>query len=90
MKRASNTIRLRINGHQIVGIYSDALVPLLSLGDVQILRASHVEPAAGGWAADLSPVAGPVLGPFALRADALAAEVEWINAHLEGVAHYAQ
>lgn len=89
MKRSGNAIKLRINGASIVGIYSDALVPLLDLGDVQIMRASHVEPAAGGgWFADLSPVGGPGLGPFLLRADALAAEVAWINAHLEGVAHH--
>jgi len=32
-----------------------------------------------GWAADLAPVGGPVLGPFARRADALAAEVAWLK-----------
>lgn len=90
MKRSSNVLHFRINGAEIVGIYSDAIVPLLDLGDVQIMRASHVEPApAGGWTADLSPVGGPILGPFPLRADALAEEVRWINAHLEGVAHHA-
>jgi len=31
------------------------------------------------WFADLSPVAGPVLGPFACRDEALAAEVAWLR-----------
>ena len=43
--------------------------------DPSITRASHVEPdAEGRWLADLTPVAGPVLGPFDLRSEALAAE----------------
>ena len=62
-------------------IYSDDLVDLLSLGDATITRASHVEPAAGGWTADMSPVGGPVLGPFVLRSTALAAEVAWLQEH---------
>lgn len=69
-------------------IYSDALAPLLaSLGpSAEVTRASHVEPCLGGWGADLSPVGGPVLGPFSLRAEALAAEVEWLREHVLGVA----
>lgn len=44
-------------------------------------RASHVEPCGGGgWAADMAPVGGPVLGPFARRDEALAAEREWLDA----------
>lgn len=60
-------------------IYSDALVELLNLGDATVTRASHVEPAAGGWTADMSPVGGPVLGPFRLRQEALDAEVSWLQ-----------
>ena len=52
--------------------------PLAKLGAVSIARASLVEPGPDGWYADLSPVAGPLLGPFALRAEALAAEVKWL------------
>ena len=60
-------------------VYSDALAPTLAkLGAVSIARASMVEPGAGGWLADLAAVRGPVLGPFALRAEALAAEVKWL------------
>jgi hypothetical protein len=47
-----------------------------------IRRASHVEAdKAGRWFADLSPVAGPVLGPFDRRSEALAAEHEWLLAN---------
>jgi hypothetical protein len=50
------------------------------LGRRSIRRASHVEPTAEGqWTADLSPLGGPVLGPFPLRSEALAAEVRWIE-----------
>ena len=53
---------------------------LKTLGRLTIRRASHVEPTADGrWTADLSPVGGPVLGPFPLRSDALAAEEAWIE-----------
>ncbi len=60
----------------------DEAVDLSALGHVTIRRASHVEPTDNGqWQADLSPVGGPVLGPFALRSQALAAEVEWLRRH---------
>ena len=62
-------------------LYSE-LVPLRNLGTVSIRRGSHVEPnAAGDWFADLSPVEGPRLGPFANRTEALAAEVLWLREH---------
>ena len=61
-------------------IYYDDIATLLTLGDSRIVRASHVEPAAQGWTADMSPVEGPVLGPFTLRQDALDAEVAWLQA----------
>ena len=35
----------------------------------------------GQWLADLTPLAGPVLGPFAARSDALTAEAAWITEH---------
>ncbi|MCA9270966.1 MAG: hypothetical protein KDA41_20940 [Planctomycetales bacterium] len=64
-------------GH-VLCIYDDA-VDLARLGRVRIERASHVEPnALGRWLADLAPVGGPLLGPFDKRADALAAEHEWL------------
>lgn len=63
-------------------IYSDSLATVLpALGRVEIARASHVEPGEGGWIADMSPVGGELLGPFALRSEALAAEVRWLLDH---------
>ena len=63
-------------------IYAE-VIDLGSLGTLAIHRASHVEPSAdGSWSADLSPVGGPVLGPFVFRSEALAAEIEWLDAHL--------
>lgn len=62
-------------------IYYDEIATLLTMGKSRIARASHVEPNAKGyWTADMSPVAGPLLGPFALRQDALDAEVAWLQA----------
>ena len=47
-----------------------------------ITRASHVEPdQQGRWLADLTPVAGPVLGPFERRSEALEAEQSWLAEH---------
>ena len=55
---------------------------LAELGTLAIARGSHVEPnCQGQWLSDLSPVAGPVLGPFATRSAALAAEVAWLAEH---------
>ena len=52
------------------------------LGSAVITRASHVEPdSRGRWLADLSPVNGPVLGPFDRRSEALAAEQAWLEAN---------
>ena len=67
---------------QVQFIYSDDLVSLLSEGDARITRASHVEPIGTLWRADMAPVDGPVLGPFSTRAEALAAEVAWLDEHL--------
>jgi hypothetical protein len=63
-------------------LYGEA-INLAALGDLSIDRASHVEPdAAGQWWANLSPVAGPTLGPFERRSQALAAERIWLEQHL--------
>ena len=63
-------------------VYDDALRGLLALGPAAIRRASHVEPTPDGrWTADLGPMEGPVLGPFATRAAALEAEQVWLVHH---------
>ncbi len=62
-------------------LYDDAFAPLLREGDAVLFRASHIEPIGSAWFADLSLVDGPMLGPFPLRADALAAEQEWLWTH---------
>ena len=55
-------------------IYDDAL-GLWAPGELQITRASHVEPDLdGNWWADMVPVGAPVLAPFRTRWEALAAE----------------
>ena len=59
----------------------DETIDLASLGKLLITRASHVEPTAGHWLADLALVGGPLLGPFHLRSQALAAERRWLEDH---------
>jgi hypothetical protein len=60
----------------------DEMVDLGTLGHPVITRAGHVEPlSGGGWSADLTPVRGPVLGPFDSRGAALDAELAWLEAH---------
>jgi hypothetical protein len=55
-------------------------IDLAEIGHLAINRASHVEPdESGQWIADLSPVSGPTLGPFAARSVALAAEAAWLE-----------
>ncbi len=60
-------------------IYAEA-IDLPSLGKLTVRRGSHVEPDdQGQWTADMAPVDGPVLGPFAQRSEALAAEQAWLE-----------
>lgn len=61
-------------------IYNDAVAEIArEMGEVTIRRASHVEPTEDGqWTADMAPVGGPVLGPFASRAYALLEERDWL------------
>ena len=62
-------------------IYGEA-IDLSQLGKLTIRRGSHVEPdEQGRWLCDLSPIAGPTLGPFDSRSAALAAEVAWLSEH---------
>jgi hypothetical protein len=66
---------------RIRALYAEE-IDLAALGHPEIARASHVEPDPHGrWRADLSPVGGPVLGPYDRRSEALAAEHAWLEAH---------
>lgn len=73
---------LVVRDGKVETIYDDALLPLMRrLGTWTTRRASHVEPEGTDWYADLSPVQGPKLGPFATREQALAAERNWLLRH---------
>ncbi len=70
-------------------IHAEGLEFLQKAGTCEIRRVSHVEPVRHitencniGWSADMSPVGGPVLGPFRLRSQALAAELKWLQNNL--------
>jgi hypothetical protein len=68
-------------GGDVCCLYGEG-IDLSALGRLTIQRASHVEPDTdGAWWADLTPVAGPKLGPFSKRTDALVAEVAWLEQH---------
>lgn len=77
-----STIHIATDG-TLSFIWSDDLAELVDAGRAEVRRASHVEPTEGGqWTADLSPMGGPVFGPFKLRGDAINAEVEWLENNL--------
>lgn len=63
-------------------IYTEA-INLSELGKLEIKRASHVEPTEDGqWTADMSPVNGPILGPYETRSIALEEEVKWLEENI--------
>ena len=67
-------------------VYAEEL-DVAAIGTVRITRASHVEPdETGHWRADITGAGGPVLGPFARRSAALAAERQWLEEHLISLA----
>jgi hypothetical protein len=70
-------IRIDPNG-QLRMLYCEAF-DFNTIGEPIIRRASHVEPSAGGWWADLAMSGGPQLGPFALRSEAIRAEIAWLE-----------
>lgn len=75
-------MQLLVDSTGLVRCVYDETIDLSLLGPLTIQRGSHVEPTEGGhWLADLSPVSGPVLGPFAQRSEALAAERDWLDTH---------
>ncbi|MCY2990795.1 MAG: hypothetical protein NTY19_23390 [Planctomycetota bacterium] len=55
-------------------------IDLAVLGSPTITRASQVEPDDHGqWWAEMSPVAGPRIGPYPHRSQALDAERQWLE-----------
>lgn len=79
------------DGSEIRYVHDDAVdVSLISPNpeNATITRASHVEPVQSGpdknkFTADLTPVGGPVLGPFEQRGLALSEEIKVLNNMLE-------
>jgi hypothetical protein len=75
-------MQVRIKNGKVRFVYNDALSGLMQMGASKVARASHVEPNVDGkWEADLSPVGGPVLGPYDKRKTALDAEVAWLRSN---------
>lgn len=77
----------------VTTIYDDAHADFYVQGDVEVARASFVEPLlSGGWIADMTPAIqryhlacdNPILGPFSLRQQALDAEADWLRDKLFG------
>ncbi len=76
------SIDMMIDRDGNVRMIYDESIDAHAIGKVEIRRGSHVEPTPeGGWMADLSPVAGPMLGPFGKRSQAIDAEVAWLRAY---------
>jgi hypothetical protein len=71
--------RVKVENGKISFIYKDELRPLFEAGETFVKRVSHVEPDGKEWTADLSPIQGPVLGPFETRREALEAELAWLD-----------
>jgi hypothetical protein len=83
--------------HQRLAATHDAMRPYLrgrtrrleegeALGSApDIKRASQVEPAAGGWQADMELSGGPKLPVCPTRSEALAQEVAWLREHRLGL-----
>jgi hypothetical protein len=77
-------------GGAVACVYGEA-IDLSAMGELTIRRASHVEPDdLGRWFVDLSPVNGPMLGPFDHRSAALAAEAEWLSVRLHRMTSYTE
>jgi hypothetical protein len=73
-------MKLLVQPDGMVRAIYDEAIDLSALGRPTITRASHVEPdEQGRWLADLTPVAGPTLGPFDRRSEALDAERAWLE-----------
>ena len=75
---------MKITGGTLLAIYSDE-IPVVALSNAlgapaRVERASDVVFKDGAWVADMKLSGGPKLPPCVLRADAIAAEVVWLEA----------
>jgi len=83
----SSQIKLLIGNGKITGIYSDALIPLIESGLSNVRRVSNVEPSNScqtfgmEWTATMIDY-DTVLGPFPSRAQALEAEIKFLEERL--------
>jgi hypothetical protein len=75
-------MKLSLQHGKVTAIYSDDLADLAGKAShVEIRRASAVEPTPEGqWTATMND--GTVLGPYRLRSEALAAEVQYLDSKL--------
>jgi hypothetical protein len=61
------------------------------MGSLRITRASNVEPDEHGrWWADISPMGGPVLGPYIRRSEAFHAEYDFFVTRAKRTLDYAR
>ena len=80
--READSMQLIVSGSGEMRCLYGEEIPLATLGNLSIVRASYVEPDPDGkWFADLSPVGGPRLGPYHRRSRAVAAERLWLSRH---------
>ena len=76
----SESLQMVIETEATIRCLYDEAIDFSRLGRQHISRGSHVEPDQNGnWLANLSPVGGPVLGPFSCRSLALDAERVWLE-----------
>lgn len=73
---------LRVYPDGIIRALHDDRLNLADIGRFRVARASWVEPDPNGkWWVDLDNSRGPILGPYSTRAEALRAEVTWLERH---------
>jgi len=75
-------MKIRVYPEGIIRALHNDRLNLATIGKFWVARASWVEPdAQGRWWVDLENSRGPILGPFSTRAEALKAEVVWLERH---------
>lgn len=73
---------IRVYTDGIIRALHDDRLNLADIGRFRVARASWVEPDPNGrWWVDLDNSRGPILGPYSTRAEALRAEVAWLERH---------